>query len=132
MAMTITALYAALLALVFLVLSFRTIGARRAARIEIGDGADKELLRRMRVHANFAEYVPIALILMALAESLRLPSARLHGIGALLLIGRIVHAYGLSQTPHIMGLRVVGMVATFTAILVAALGCLMLSLRAMV
>ncbi len=68
--MPITAFYAALLAVLFLVLSFRVIGVRRGQRVEIGDGGDKELLRRMRVHANFAEYVPLALVLLALAEVL--------------------------------------------------------------
>lgn len=125
--MPITAMYAGLLAFVYLFLSFRTISTRRAARVEIGDGADRELLRRIRVHANFAEYVPLALVLMGLAESLRMPVVGLHAIGVLLLAGRIVHAYGLSQTPHILPLRVGGMVATLTAIITAAVACLALS-----
>ncbi len=127
--MHVTAIYAALLAFVFVFLSARTIGARRAARVEIGDGDDQELLRRARVHANFAEYVPLALILMALAESLKLPVLALHAIGVVLLAGRIAHAYGLSQTPHIMKLRVGGMAATFTAMVAAATACLILALR---
>lgn len=129
--MPITTLYAGLLALVFVVLSFRTIGARRAARIEIGDGSDRELLRRMRVHANFAEYVPIALIMMALAEMLKSGALLLHGIGLMLLVGRIVHAYALSQSPHILRLRVAGMVATLTAIMAAAATCLALAVPAL-
>ena len=108
----------------FVVLSFRTIGARRAAKVEIGDGSDRELLRRMRVHANFAEYVPIALILMALAETMKPGALLLHGIGLMLLVGRIVHAYALSQSPHILQLRVAGMVGTLTAIMAAAAICL--------
>ncbi len=122
--MPITAVYAGLLAFVFVVLSFRTIGARRAAKVEIGDGSDRELLRRMRVHANFAEYVPIALILMALAETMKPGALLLHGIGLMLLVGRIVHAYALSQSPHILQLRVAGMVGTLTAIMAAAAICL--------
>jgi uncharacterized membrane protein YecN with MAPEG domain len=125
--MPITALYAGVLAFVFVVLSFRTIGARRAAKVEIGDGSDRELLRRMRVHANFAEYVPIALILMALAESTKAHPLLLHGIGIALLAGRIVHAYALSQSPHILPLRVAGMVATLTAIMAAAAACIALA-----
>lgn len=127
--MPITSLYAGLLALLYLVLSFRTIGARREGRVEIGDGGNKELLRRMRVHANFAEYVPLALVLMALAESQRLGALWLHAIGGLLLVGRVVHAYGLSQSPHIMPLRVGGMVMTFTAILGGAAACLVFALQ---
>lgn len=129
--MPITTLYAGLLALVFVVLSFRTIGARRAARVEIGDGSDRELLRRMRVHANFAEYVPLALILMALAETLKSGALLLHGIGLTLLVGRIVHAYALSQSPHILRLRVAGMVATLTALMAAAATCLALAVPAL-
>jgi uncharacterized protein len=126
--MPITALYAAALAVLFVILSFRTIGVRRAAKVEIGDGNNPELLRRMRVHANFAEYVPLALILMALAESLKLPALWLHTIGATLIVGRYVHAYALSQTPHILPLRVFGMVATLSAIMAAAAACLLLSI----
>lgn len=125
--MPITALYAGLLAFLFVVLSFRTIGARRAAKVEIGDGSDRELLRRIRVHANFAEYVPISLILMALAETTKAPALVLHGIGIALLVGRGVHAYALSQSPHILSLRVAGMVATLTAIMAAAAACIVLA-----
>ena len=57
-----------LLALFFVVLTFRVIGKRRVARISLGDGGDRGLLRRQRAHANFAEYVPLALILMICAE----------------------------------------------------------------
>ena len=65
--MEITALYASLLAPLFILLSARVIGARRSAKVPVGDGGNTVLLRRMRVHANFAEYVPFALLLMALA-----------------------------------------------------------------
>ncbi len=129
--MPITALYAGLLAFVFVVLSFRTIGARRAAKVEIGDGSDLELLRRMRVHANFAEYVPIALTLMALAEATKANPLLLHAIGVTLLGGRVVHAYALSQSPHILSLRVAGMVATLTAIMAAAAACIFLATRSL-
>jgi uncharacterized membrane protein YecN with MAPEG domain len=118
--MPITAFYAALLALLFILLSVRVIAQRREARVEIGHGDSYQLLRRMRVHANFAEYVPFALLLMALAESLKAPSLFLHLLGLALLAGRLIHAYGLSQTPHILRLRVLGMMLTFTVIGIAA------------
>lgn len=127
--MSVTALYASLVAMLFVVLSVRTISTRREGRVEIGDGGNKELLRRMRVHANFAEYAPIALILMALAEVNGLSKPFVHALGATLLVGRLAHAYGLSQTPHVMALRVAGMAMTFTAILAAATACLALALR---
>ena len=126
--MKITALYAGALALLYLFLTFRTLNYRRTQQVEIGDGGDKQLLRRIRVHGNFAEYVPIALLLMGFAESLHLSGTSLHVIGLLLLVGRIVHAYGLSQTPHILPMRAGGMAATLLAILGGALACLWLAL----
>ena len=125
--MAVTALYAALLAGLLIFLSIRVIGRRREARVEIGSGDDTELLRRMRVHANFIEYAPFALLLMALAESLKAPSIWLHALGAMLLVGRVVHAYGLSQTPHILRLRVWGMRLTFAVIGLAAMTCFVLA-----
>jgi uncharacterized protein len=125
--MTITAFYASLLAVLFLLLSVRVIGWRRERRVEIGHGDDAELLRRMRVHANFAEYVPFALLLMALAESMAPPRPMLHLVGIILVAGRLMHAYGLSQTPHILHYRVWGVTLTFIALGIAALMCFSLS-----
>ena len=122
--MPITALYAGLLAPLFILLSIRVIDVRRTARISIGHGDDPELLRRMRVHANFAEYVPFVLISLALAESLGTSAYILHAVGLIFIFGRYVHAFGLSQTPQIMLLRVTGMIATLTAIGAVGLACL--------
>ncbi|AVO47401.1 MAPEG family protein [Phreatobacter cathodiphilus] len=121
--MPITALYAALLALLFVVLSVRVIGFRRAVRIGLGDGGDTALLRRVRVHANFAEYAPFCLVLIGLAESLRAPALLLHALGALLLAARFSHAYGVSRQPETFFFRVAGMVGTLTVIGVAAAVC---------
>jgi uncharacterized membrane protein YecN with MAPEG domain len=109
-------------------LSFRVIGWRRLKSVELGHGEDSELLRRMRVHANFAEYVPFALLLMAIAESMTAPRPLIHVAGLILIAGRLMHAYGLSQTPHILRLRVGGMILTFTALALSAIICLSLSL----
>lgn len=126
--MAITAFYAALLGLLFVFLSFRVIGWRRLKSVELGHGEDSELLRRMRVHANFAEYVPFTLLLMAIAESMTAPRPLIHIAGLILIAGRLMHAYGLSQTPHILRLRVGGMILTFTALALSAIICLLLSL----
>ena len=125
--MTITAFYASLLAVLFLFLSVRVIGWRRQQRVEIGHGEDAQLLRRVRVHANFAEYAPFTLLLMALAENLGPPHVLVHLVGLTLVAGRVLHAYGLSQTPHILRYRVWGMQLTFAALGIAALICFSLS-----
>jgi hypothetical protein len=125
--MIVTAFYASLLAALYLVLSARVIGWRRVRRVELGHGEDAQLLRRMRVHANFAEYVPFAVLLMALAESMAPPRPLLHLVGIVLVVGRLMHAYGLSQTPHILRYRAGGMMLTMTAIGIAAMICFSLS-----
>ena len=126
--MIITALYAALLGPILVFLSLRVIGQRRSARVAIGHGEDKALLRRMRVHANFIEYVPMALILMALAENLQTTPLLVHLMGMALLCGRVLHAYGVSQDKENFNLRFIGMNLTFAAIALGSIYCLAASL----
>ena len=120
MVVTITPIYAAALALLYIYLSLRVIGYRRDNLISLGDGDDPVMQARMRVHANFAEYVPFALLVMLFVEIQRGHPLWLHLIGAALLIGRLCHAYGVSQHPQIMALRVGGMFLTFAALLLGA------------
>lgn len=130
--MQITALYAGLLAPLFVLLSFRVIGQRRAAKVAIGHGDDRALLRRMRVHANFAEYVPLALVLLALLESMSASAYLLHALGVTLLAGRLIHAFGVSQDKENLNLRVTGMVMTFIVLVTASLACLAMAALGMV
>ncbi|MFM9841899.1 MAG: MAPEG family protein [Dongiaceae bacterium] len=58
---TTTPIYAGLPALLFVFLSVRVIGMRRATRIGPGDGGNAQLLRRQRAQGNFAEYAQLAL-----------------------------------------------------------------------
>lgn len=127
MTISITPFYAGLAALLFVALSFRVIGLRRAARIGLGDGGDRGLLRRLRVHGNFAEYAPLAIVLMVLAELQGAPAWTIHLTGTCLLAGRLLHAYGVSQEPELMKLRVAGMILTFTALIGGALANLRLN-----
>lgn len=115
--MTIVSLYAALLALLFVALSVRTLRLRHKLRIAIGDGKDSTMLRAMRVHSNFAEYVPLSLILLFLVESQGASAPIVHGLCLCLLVGRLVHAYGVSQTNENLRYRVTGMALTFTTLL---------------
>jgi len=121
MSFVITPIYAALLGLLFVWLSLRVIGARRAAKVALGDGGDKTLLRRLRVQGNFAEYAPLGLILIACIELQGAPAWAVHAPASALLIGRCVHAYGVSGDPENFRLRVAGMMLTFAAIGIAAL-----------
>ncbi len=125
----VTAPWAALLALLFVAISIRVIRERRRAKVAIGAGGDAALERAIRSQANFAEYVPIALILMLTAEHAGSSRWLLHAAGAALLVGRLVHAYGLVREDVDLRLRPVGMGLTFTAIIALAITNLVSFLR---
>lgn len=123
--MIVTPLYAGLLALFFVLLSLRVISRRRGANINLGDGGDADMQRRVRGHANFAEYVPFALLLIALLEIGGVtPIWLLHLLGLTLVVARVLHGIALSYTQHFMLGRVLGTVLTFAVLIVAGLLCL--------
>jgi uncharacterized membrane protein YecN with MAPEG domain len=122
--LTITSIYAALIAFLFLVLSFRVIAYRRGNQISLGDKGDFALLTRMRAQGNCAEFAPLALILLALTEMAGPPAIAVHSLGIMLLAGRVMHAVGFWGDAPIMRLRVWGTALTALMMAVAALGLL--------
>lgn len=116
--MLITGLFAGILGLIYLVLSVRVVQARRSVRVSLGDGGHETLSRRVRVHGNFIEYVPLALLMMVMLEAQGAHEILLYAMGGALVIGRIGHAVGLTR--GIMWLRVGGMMLTFAVIGVAS------------
>lgn len=125
--MPITAVYASLLALLFVALCARVIKLRRRFQVALGDGGEPELLRAIRAQGNFAEYVPLALLLIALAESAGAAGLWVHLLGLLLLLGRGLHAWGVSAVREDLRLRIVGMLATFVALVGGAVTNLLLA-----
>jgi len=121
MSLTITAIYASLAGLLLLVLSFRVVRSRRKLSVGLGDGGQESLLRAQRAQANFTEYVPIALILLAVAESQVLTGWLLHTAGAVLLLARLLHAWGLSQSSGRSFGRYWGTLLTWVVILALSL-----------
>ena len=108
MMFTVTPLYALPLAMIFLILWFRVSSVRGTQGISIGDNGDRNLLLRVRQHGNFVEWTCFVLILMILAEGMGAPALYLHISGALLLIGRIAHPFGLKADNAGHPLRYVG------------------------
>lgn len=119
----VTAFYAGLNALFFIWLTVRVIGYRRAGIASIGDGGHEGLARSIRAHGNAAEFMPIALILLALSEIFGAPGAALHLAGAGLTAGRAMHGLrfngvgpawfrfaGMALTLAVTGLLALGLV----------------------
>jgi hypothetical protein len=115
----VTALYAGLLGLYFIWLATRVIKARRVHRVALG--TDHRLVQRAaRAHGNFAEYVPFALLMLALCEINGLPDWALHVLGVVLVGSRVLHATGIAKEPEDFKWRVLGTSLTFTMMGVAA------------
>ena len=123
-ALDATPLYAGLLALLLVALSLNVIHARIRGNVSVGDGGNKAVIKAMRVQANCAEYAPMGVILLALAELQGTPLWVLHLLGSTLLAGRLIHAAGFGATPQIVSLRQLGMVLTFAMLTFTALGLL--------
>ncbi len=115
----LTALYAGLLALVYLAITAWVVRVRMQQKVYAGDDGDPVMANAMRLHANFAEYVPLLLVLMLLAEMQGAPALALHVLGAGLLLGRIMHALGMARLPHRAPLRGGGALLTFLALFFA-------------
>ena len=128
--MVVTSFYAGLLAVWFLVLSARVI-LRRQSGISLGDGGDPRMLRLIRGHANFAEYVPLIVVMMGLLELGNTSVYLLHALGITLLVGRLLHGYSLSFTDHHKFGRFWGAALTFLVLGICALLCMWLGIRGM-
>ncbi len=122
----IAAFYAGLLGLLLIALSIAVIRVRRRESVALLDGGFPDLIRAMRAHGNFVEYAPIALLFMALLELNGAPAAALHGLGAVLLGGRLAHAYAITYSD--LRARVAGMIATFTVLGLGSVGLIAQSL----
>jgi uncharacterized protein len=127
--MTITPLYAGILAILFFGLSVRVV-AMRGTGISLGDGGNPAMLRRIRGHANFAEYTPFILLMMAFLELSHFPTHLLHGLGIALVAARVLHGYALSFTERFRFGRFYGTALTFTLLNVCGGLCLYQGLQA--
>lgn len=119
--MPITALYAALCALIVLILGLRVSMYRNAQRIGIGDGGDPRLQRRIRAHANAVEHLPLTLLLLLLLELGQAQPWLLHLLGATLVAARVLHAVGLNASGGKSWPRFSGALATYVIELALAL-----------
>ena len=121
MSLSIVPFYTALLAGFYIFLSVRVVRIRRQEKVGIGDANNLRLKRAIRAHGNFAEYAPLAVILAAFVEIQQFAAVIVHALCWILIIGRLIHAYGVSQEKEDYRFRVAGMVLTITSIALSAL-----------
>jgi len=111
--------YTSLLSVLFIVLSVRTLLLRRKLQVAVGDGGHRILQRAIRAHSNFIEYVPLSILLIFFAQGVTRNSIWTHVLCVTLLLGRILHAYGVSQVKEKFIFRISGIAFTFTVMAVA-------------
>ena len=125
----ITLLFASLHVLLMLALLVPISRHRHDHKIGLGDGGDKVLARKVRVHGNFIEHAPFALLMLGLLELSGLPAAWLWTMGSVLLLARVLHAVGFSRRPGYSVGRFSGTALTWLTFLAMALAGFWLALR---
>ncbi len=115
MTLPITALTAAICAIMLLITAIDTVRNRLRARAAFGDGGDTTLISASRSHGNLAEHAPLAIILIGLLEQSGAHHWTLTGIAVLFLFARMMHIVGLyapmSDKPPVP--RQIGVIGTW-------------------
>src|SRR6478736_4835391 len=117
---TITGFYLAILALIFLVLGLQVSRLRRGNRV---------LRSAIRAHANFAEYVPIIVLMVALLETSGLPALRVHLLMGTLLVARLMHPLGMYVGPRTLQFQICRVGGISLTLLVLAAAAITMLLR---
>ncbi|MGB1950934.1 MAG: MAPEG family protein [Marinobacter sp.] len=121
MIVPVTAVFAAVICILLLVLSFQVVRFRLKYGKGMGVTDDRDFEAAVRAHANLVEYAPLGLIMLGLAELNGVAGGLVYWTGMALVVGRILHAWGMINGrggPH--KARMAGIVLTWLAILVAA------------
>jgi len=105
----ITAIYAAILTFVYVKLTLNVINLRRQNQVSLGDGGREDLQQAIRSHGNFAEYVPLGLILLACLEANHIHWTIVLLLGGVFTSGRLYYAKAFLEATHNIELRVKGM-----------------------
>ena len=119
----ITSAYAGILSVIFTLLSFWVVGGRGQYRVLHGDGGQPQLNSRIRAHANFAEYVPMILLLTALYEASGGSRTGVHWLLAPLVLARLLHPVGMlarENSVQQFAFRAPGAVITLMVLLAAS------------
>jgi len=114
----ISGVYASLAAFVIIFLALRVSKFRRLHRVGVGYGGQRDLEIAIRCHANALENIPMAIILLFIAESQGLGALWVHLAGVILVGSRVLHPWGLTAAQggvHVG--RVCGMLGSWLTII---------------
>lgn len=117
--MPVIALYGPLNAFFNIFLANRVSNTRRETKVSVGHAENEELLRTSRAHGNNAEFVPLALLMLLIAELMGGKSVWLHVMGGSLLLARVLHAIGIHEKKTPNAARFIGTALTWTLVVAA-------------
>ena len=126
--MEITLLYASLLSILAVFLAYKTGTLRLKTNTLLGSGDSSEMLQSIRALGNLVEYAPLAIIMLGLLEFQDVASWKLHLIGSIFFLCRILHAYGMAISRESTPYRLLGIVGTWIIILSMGISGVYLSL----
>lgn len=122
MIVPVTAVFAAVIGLLLLVLSTHVVRYRLKYQKGMGVTDDRDFEAAVRAHANLVEYAPLGLIMLGLAELNGVPGFLVYWAGMALVVGRVLHAWGMiNGRGGTHKARMAGIALTWLAILVTAL-----------
>jgi uncharacterized membrane protein YecN with MAPEG domain len=120
----VTALYAAILALIVIALAINVTVHRVRLGVPLGDGGNPLMARIVRMHGNAIEYIPIALLLMLVYELNAGSRILLHAAGIVLVLARLAQSADLWRGPIAGVGRIAGQSATWLTVAVLAIAIL--------
>ena len=121
MEIPITLISTGILGIIFFIHSLRIIQGRGLTKTSLGDGGNDLMTRRIRIHGNFAEYIPLLLFILFLLESSRAHVVILSLFASALVLGRLLHFYGLYSKETPMWARIGGMQLTLWPLIIGSL-----------
>lgn len=113
------ALWTGLSLLLILFLSFRISAGRRKLKVSVGDGGHPALTATTRAFGNAVEYIPMALVSLAVV-AVFYSAPLVHVLGAAFFLGRVLHAWGMAQETQPAIGRMLGMLLTYLPFLASA------------
>ena len=115
-------MYAGVLAILIIFLGYRVTTFRRAEK-KSTEQSDCSVGMRcaIRAHANALENIPLALVLLFMLELQFLNPILVNALGVMLVLGRVLHAWGLSRFDGPSFGRFYGMILTWLSMLAMAI-----------
>lgn len=121
MTLVIVPFYAGICAIIYAILTIRSIQARMRHKVSLGNGTDMAFTRVIRAHGNFFEYAPFILFLLALLELRQVSPIFLHIAGFTLVVTRIIHAIGVTRGRNEITFRTISMAPTIGLLIITGL-----------